>query len=58
MTNACVLVGKRERKGLLKVQWYRGEDKMDLKEKRVRHVGSELGPVAVYCEYGHGFQVS
>jgi hypothetical protein len=31
---------------------------MDLKEKGARNIGSGLGPVAVYCEYGHGFQVS
>jgi hypothetical protein len=29
-----------------------------LKKKGLRNVGSGQGPVAVYCEYGHGFQVS
>jgi hypothetical protein len=31
---------------------------MDLKETGGNDVGSEHGPLAVYCEYGHGFQVS
>jgi hypothetical protein len=36
MTNAYILVGKHEMKGLLKGPLYRGEDKMDLKETGLR----------------------
>jgi len=37
---------------------YRGEGKMDPKETGGEDVGSGQGPLAIYCEYGHGFQVS
>jgi hypothetical protein len=57
VTNAYILVGKRERNGLLKGQWYSGEDKMDLKERGSTDAGSGQGPVAVYFEDSHGFQV-
>jgi hypothetical protein len=58
MTNTYNLVGKHETEGLLKGPLYRGEDKMDLKETGGKDVGSGQGPLAIYCEYGHGFQVS
>lgn len=31
---------------------------MDLTETWGKDVGSGQGPVAIYCEYRHGFQVS
>jgi hypothetical protein len=31
---------------------------MDLKETGAKYVGSGQGPLTIYCEYGHGFQVS
>lgn len=31
---------------------------MNLKETGDKDVGSRQGPLAIYCEYGHGFQVS
>jgi hypothetical protein len=40
MTNVYILVGKHEKKGLLKGPLYRREDKMDLKEKGDKDVGS------------------
>jgi hypothetical protein len=39
MTNAYIMVGKHEKKGLLKGPLYRGEDKMDLKEIGDKDVG-------------------
>ena len=50
MTNAYILVGKHERKVLLKEPLYRGEDKMNLIETGNQDIGSGQGPLAIYCE--------